>query len=95
MALGDDGHQPVVVEFYGAEKDLARDRIGGLSAENAAHFVRSLAAAARAAIHLDVIRGENDHHRVEAAFKALALALRQALSRDGAGGAPSTKGVLG
>ena len=74
---------------------LARDRIGGLSAENAAHFVRSLAAAARAAIHLDVIRGENDHHRVEAAFKALALALRQALSRDGAGGAPSTKGVLG
>ena len=40
-----------------------------------------------------VLRGDNDHHRAEAAFKALALALRQALSRDG-NGVPSTKGSL-
>jgi imidazoleglycerol-phosphate dehydratase len=33
-------------------------------------------------IHVDVIKGENDHHRAEAAFKALALALRHALARD-------------
>jgi len=46
------------------------------------------------ALHVDVLRGANDHHRAEAAFKALALALRAALTRDGADAVPSTKGVL-
>jgi imidazoleglycerol-phosphate dehydratase len=47
------------------------------------------------ALHVDLLRGENDHHRAEAAFKALALALREAVARDGpAGEVPSTKGVL-
>jgi len=73
---------------------LGRDAIGGLACENIAHVVRSLATAARATVHLDVIRGENDHHRAEAAFKALALALRQAVALDGGAGVPSTKGVL-
>ena len=45
-------------------------------------------------LHVDVLRGENDHHRAEAAFKALALALRDALAEDGSGEVPSTKGVL-
>jgi imidazoleglycerol-phosphate dehydratase len=43
---------------------------------------------------VDVLRGENDHHRAEAAFKALALALRKAVERDERAGVPSTKGVL-
>jgi imidazoleglycerol-phosphate dehydratase len=43
---------------------------------------------------VDVLRGDNDHHRAEAAFKALALALRQAVSADGSAEVPSTKGVL-
>jgi len=73
---------------------LTRERIGALAAENAQHAIRSLAAASRATIHVDVLRGANDHHRVEAAFKALALALRQAVARDGGVGVPSTKGVL-
>lgn len=81
--------------FAAVDLGLRRDGIGDLSAENAAHFFRSLAAAARAAIHVDVLRGDNDHHRVEAAFKALALALRQAVARDGADRPPSTKGSLG
>ena len=58
------------------------------------HFVQSLATELRAAVHLDVLRGENDHHRAEAAFKALALALREAFARDGSSDVPSTKGVL-
>lgn len=74
--------------------DLRREMIGNLACENVAHFFRSLATAGRFALHLDVIRGENDHHRVEAAFKACALALRQAIARDGSAGIPSTKGVL-
>ena len=56
-------------------------------------FFASLAIALRAAIHVDVLTGENDHHRAEAAFKAVALALRQAVRRDGTG-VPSTKGTL-
>jgi len=40
------------------------------------------------------LAGENDHHKAEAAFKALALALRQACAVDGSGAVPSTKGVL-
>ena len=73
---------------------LTREKLGELSAENVAHVIHSLARSARAAIHLDVLRGDNDHHRAEAAFKALALALRQAVAHDGTDTIPSTKEVL-
>ena len=70
-------------------------RIGGLAGENVAHAVRSLATAARLCVHLDLERGDNDHHKAEAAFKALALALREAVSVSGFADVPSTKGTLG
>ncbi|MCS6779631.1 MAG: imidazoleglycerol-phosphate dehydratase HisB [Geminicoccaceae bacterium] len=73
---------------------LRRERIGEVACENLAHFFHSLAVAGRMALHVDVERGENDHHRVEAAFKALALALREAVASDGSAEVPSTKGVL-
>lgn len=73
---------------------LGREMLGGIACENLTHFLRSMAVAGRFALHVDLIRGENDHHRAEAAFKACALALRQALARDGTSGVPSTKGVL-
>lgn len=73
---------------------LARESIGGLATENLGHVLRSLAVAARATLHVDVLCGQNDHHRVESAFKATALALRRAVVRTGGGGVPSTKGVL-
>jgi imidazoleglycerol-phosphate dehydratase len=56
--------------------------------------LRSLAIAGQFCLHVDLIRGDNDHHRAEAAFKAVALALRQAVSLDGGGDIPSTKGTL-
>ena len=71
-----------------------REMIGEIATENLTHFFQSLAIAGRMALHVDVLRGENDHHRAEAAFKALALALRDALAEDGSGEVPSTKGVL-
>lgn len=80
--------------FAIAELGLRRDRLGALSTENVSHFIWSLASMARATIHVDVLRGENDHHRAESAFKALALALRQAIARDGTDAIPSTKGAL-
>ena len=73
---------------------LRREAIGGLACENIPHVIMSLATALRGAIHVDVLRGQNDHHRAEAAFKALALALRAAVARTEDASVPSTKGVL-
>jgi len=58
-------------------------------------FLWALAGAAKANIHVDVIRGQDYHHVVEAAFKALGRALREAAKLDGTQSLPSTKGVLG
>ena len=76
------------------ELGLTRESLGTLACENVAHFFASLASAGRMALHVDVLRGANDHHRVEAAFKAAALALREAVRVDGPDQVPSTKGVL-
>lgn len=73
---------------------LARDRIGDVAAENIVHFFRSLAIESRMALHVDLIRGDNDHHKAEAAFKATALALKSAVAITTIG-TPSTKGSLG
>jgi imidazoleglycerol phosphate dehydratase HisB len=72
---------------------LTRERLGDLSCENIPHFFTSLAINARLTLHVDVLRGSNDHHRAEAAFKSLALALRQAIAPRAAGDT-STKGSL-
>lgn len=67
--------------------------MGQFPSEMVPHFFRSLSAAGRFTLHLDVLRTENGHHAVEAAFKALALAMAQAVENKGE--APlSTKGVL-
>ena len=76
------------------ELGLARESLGGLACENLAHFFTSLATTGRMALHVDLLRGRNDHHRAEAAFKATALALRAAVRADGSDQVPSTKGVL-
>ena len=80
---------------FAGEFGLRRERVGALSCEMVPHFFQSLAQTAGLTLHIDVIRGHNDHHRIEAAFKAAALALRRALARTGAADhVPSTKGVL-
>ena len=84
----DLGGRPYLV-FEGA---FRRERVGDLPTELVPHFFRSLCDGAGMNLHLQV-RGDNDHHQVEACFKAVARALRQAIRREG-GGLPSTKGVL-
>lgn len=74
--------------------DFSRPMIGDVASENIIHFLRSLALESRMALHVDLIRGDNDHHKAESAFKAVALALREAVSIKGEG-VPSTKGALG
>ncbi|MBJ6984292.1 bifunctional histidinol-phosphatase/imidazoleglycerol-phosphate dehydratase HisB [Luteimonas sp. MC1750] len=74
------------------EGDFRRERVGDLPTELVSHFFRSLCDAAGLNLHLSV-RGDNDHHKIEAAFKALARALRHAIRREGVE-LPSTKGAL-
>ena len=69
-----------------------RDNVGELSTEMVEHFFRSLADSLGAALHIEV-SGENTHHMIEACFKSVGRALRQAISRDGTE-LPSTKGTL-
>jgi imidazoleglycerol phosphate dehydratase HisB len=80
--------------FAAVEVGLRGERLGTLACENVGHVLVSLATAARCNLHVDVLRGVNDHHRAEAAFKAVALALRHAVARDGTDQVRSTKGVL-
>ena len=74
--------------------DLKRDTIGSIATENIVHVFNTLAIELGAAVHVDVLKGRNDHHKAEAAFKALALSLKQAFSRTDDARIPSTKGVL-
>jgi imidazoleglycerol-phosphate dehydratase len=80
--------------FSDVNLGLRGERLGTLACENVGHVLRSLAANGRLALHVDVLKGANDHHIAEAAFKATALALRRACAVDGSAGVPSTKGVL-
>lgn len=75
---------------------LKREKIGDLSCEMIPHCLQSFAQGARVTMHVDCLRGFNDHHRAESAFKALAVAIRQATSRVAGreGEVPSTKGTL-
>ncbi|HEY6189233.1 MAG TPA: imidazoleglycerol-phosphate dehydratase HisB [Pyrinomonadaceae bacterium] len=77
------------------EVETRRHMIGNFSVELAEHFWRSFAESARCNLHIDLLRGRNTHHILEATFKATARALRQAVERDPRiEGVPSTKGVL-
>jgi len=72
-----------------------RGRIGTVESEVLEEFWKALSIHAGATIHVDVIRGRNRHHIAEATFKALGLAMRQAVALGGGPGVPSSKGLLG
>jgi imidazoleglycerol phosphate dehydratase HisB len=97
LAPMDEALARAVLDFSGrpfCRTALALDgaRIGELAGENVAHFFSSLASAARMTLHVDVLAGENSHHKAEAAFKALALAFREALEVVPAKGAGAAGG---
>jgi imidazoleglycerol-phosphate dehydratase len=72
-----------------------RGRIGEMESEVLEEFWRALTIHLGATIHVDSIRGRNRHHIAESTFKALGLALREAMAVTAAKGAPSSKGILG
>ena len=71
------------------EVQTRRQRIGNFSVELAEHFWRSFAEQLKCNLHIDLLRGRNTHHILEAGFKATARALREAVALD-----PRIKGVL-
>ena len=97
----DEALVQVVVDLSGrgfAAIDLpfSGEMIGALPTEMVSHFLRSFAVEGRLTLHVRLLAGENDHHRAEATFKALARALEQATRLDPriADQVPSTKGAL-
>jgi imidazoleglycerol-phosphate dehydratase len=78
------------------ESPLPPGAIGNFDHELTEEFLRALATNARLTLHLTIETGTNAHHMIEAAFKALARALRLAVALDPTEtGVPSTKGTLG
>jgi len=90
MCAVDLGGRPYLA--YGLE--LPAKRVKGFDTELIEEFVRAVVNAAGMNLHLRQLDGRNTHHIIEAAFKAFARALGQAVAPSGKGGVPSTKGVL-
>ena len=73
--------------------DFKRERVGDLPTELFVHFFKSFADASRATLNISC-EGDNEHHKIEAIFKAVAKAIKMAVARDATQAIPSTKGIL-
>jgi imidazoleglycerol-phosphate dehydratase len=81
--------------FTAFEADFPAERVGDFETDLIEEFLRAVSNSAKLTLHVRVEAGTNTHHMVEAAFKAFARALRQAVELDDrVEGVPSTKGVL-
>ena len=82
--------------FFAGEFEFKDQKIGALSTQMVHHGLQSFSQTAGVTLHVDVLKGDNDHHRCEAAFKALAVACKKATARvvGKEGEVISTKGVL-
>ena len=93
----DEAEAKVAIDLSGRayavfEGHFGREHVGGLPTELVPHFFHSLAETLGAAVHVSVT-GENTHHMIEASFKGVGRALRQAFRRE-SNDLPTTKGVL-
>ena len=97
----DEALSRVVIDFSGRpglhfHAQFSRDKIGDIDTEAFFEFFQGFANHARATVHIDNLRGVNNHHIIETIFKAFGRALRMAAAEDprAAGTIPSTKGCL-
>ena len=93
----DEARAQIAIDLSGRafsvfEGRFGREQVGTMPTELVPHFFRSLADSVGAAIHVSVV-GDNTHHMIEACFKGVGRALREALRREGHD-LPSTKGTL-
>jgi imidazoleglycerol-phosphate dehydratase / histidinol-phosphatase len=95
----DDADAKVLIDFGGRNwivwnAEFSRERIGEMPTEMFFHFFKSFSDAAKCNLNIEC-HGENEHHKIEAIFKAFAKAIRMAVKRDPLSNyLPSTKGVL-
>jgi imidazoleglycerol-phosphate dehydratase/histidinol-phosphatase len=95
----DEADAKVLIDFGGRSwivwnAEFRRERIGEMPTEMFVHFFKSFSDAAKCNLNIEC-RGENEHHKIEAIFKAFAKAIRMAVRRDPLSNyLPSTKGVL-
>ena len=81
--------------FQVADLKIDKEGIEDMPAEDIYHFIQSFSTSLQANIHVIVEYGNNDHHKVEAAIKAMALSMREAMSPDSRrDGTPSSKGMM-
>ncbi len=97
----DEALSRVVIDFSGRpglhfNATFVRPKVGSFDVELTSEFFQGFANHAKATIHMDVIRGENEHHKIETLFKAFGRACRMACSIDERAEhrMPSTKGTL-
>lgn len=90
----------VVLDFSGRPEfhfqgAFSQERVGELETQLVRHFFKSVAQAARMTLHMELLYGENDHHKAEALFKGFARALSDSVAVEPRrGGVASTKGKL-
>ena len=95
----DEAEAKVLIDFGGRnwfvwKADFRREKIGEMPTEMFHHFFKSFSDAAKCNLHIEC-QGDNEHHKIEAIFKAFAKAIRMAVKRDPFSNyLPSTKGVL-
>lgn len=82
--------------FFVYWADFTNDFVGSFSTQMTGEFFRSLSLQAGMTLHLSCLYGQNDHHKIEALFKAFALSFRRAAAIDAQAGdeIPSSKGIL-
>jgi len=97
----DEALSRVVIDFSGRpglffNAEFVRPKVGTFDVELTSEFFQGFANHANATVHMDVIRGSNEHHKIETLFKAFGRALRMACTVDDRAAAmmPSTKGSL-
>lgn len=97
----DEALSRVVIDFSGRpglvfNVDFIRPRVGSFDVDLFYEFFQGFVNHANVTLHIDNLRGHNEHHKIETVFKAFARALRMAISPDPrmAGVTPSTKGSL-
>ncbi len=94
----DDALAQAAIDFGGRpwlvwEIDFKREKIGDVPSEMFFHFFKSFCDNARCNLNIKA-EGDNEHHKIEAIFKAFAKAVKMAVKRGESAGIPSTKGVI-
>jgi imidazoleglycerol-phosphate dehydratase/histidinol-phosphatase len=94
----DDSLAQVAIDFSGRswlewKAKFKREKVGELPTEMFYHFFKSFCDSAGCNLNIKA-RGDNEHHKIEAIFKAFGKSIKQAVSKTGKGEIPSTKGSL-